>query len=159
LAQAALPAPTSCLGLPLRPFSLGHELYLIRESSPLISPTANDCTLSDLARAVLICCSSWAELRAMPSDWLIGLKLRICRRAIRKCDLRLHRSGFLAYLEDGSKEFPISEVIKPRSHDAPRTPGTPFLLRLQQWVMTHLRLTESEAWDYPHGLAKMRWAA
>ncbi len=24
--------------------------------------------------------------------------------------------------------------------------------------MSHLRLTESQAWDYPLGLAKMRWA-
>lgn len=32
------------------------------------------------------------------------------------------------------------------------------MLSLQQWLMLTLRLTEAEAWDYPVGLAKMRWA-
>jgi hypothetical protein len=29
---------------------------------------------------------------------------------------------------------------------------------LQQWLILYLRLSEVEAWDYPYGLAKCRWA-
>ncbi len=52
LAQAALPAPTVVCGMLLRPFSLGHELLLIREN--LQSAICRQ-QLDSLCGAVLIC--------------------------------------------------------------------------------------------------------
>lgn len=36
-------------------------------------------------------------------------------------------------------------------------PGAPFLLRLYQFLVTHLGVSEAAAWDYPYGFAKMQW--
>jgi hypothetical protein len=66
---------------------------------------------------------------------------------------------FLAYRNEGLLEFRLSEIPKADSGGPARMSGTPFILRLQQWLMDQFRLSEAEAWDYPVGLAKMRWAA
>jgi hypothetical protein len=184
LARAALPAPTICLGMLLRPYSLGHELWLIRENCAILRGSPDG-----LATAVLICCQSWTQLQTMRSDWLLGLKLWLWRRRIKRASTDvgfqqkatkktkaerpafsslpslpsvksyLHRETqtFLEYRNAGLLEFPASEIIDPDS-SASRSLGAPFVLRLQQWLMTHFHLTEAQAWDYPAGLAKMRWA-
>ncbi len=173
----------------LKPYSLGHELWLLRENNPIVqvageqvggrSPAHTSQPLtSSLPSAVLICCQSWTELKRMRSDRLLGLKLWIWRRRIQKkaagkryelgklptskphtSYLDEELAKFLAYRNDGLLELPLSQVTRTDRGPAPRLPGTPFLLRLQQWVMTHFGLTEAEAWDYPAGLAKIRWSA
>ena len=180
LARAALPAPVVCLGMLLRPYSLGHELWLIRESNAALRGS-----IDGLPAAVLICSQDWDELRRMRSDHFLGLKLWIweCRmkrkegdflRGLsrifankksalirgnsRKALLEKELATFLAYRAEGLLELPISQVAR-SDRAMPRLPGCPFILRLQQWLMTHFHLTESAAWDYPVGLAKMRWAA
>ena len=156
LARAALPAPTVCLGMLLRSYSLGHELWLIRESNSVLRGTHDG-----LPAAVLICCQSWNQLQTMRSDPLLGLKLKVWGWRTRRARLNIETelAKFNAYREEGLLEFPISQVPRSDRGPAPRLPGTPFILRLQQWLMVHLRLSEDEAWDYRVGLAKMRWAA
>jgi|SRR5436190_11042607 len=153
LSRAALPAPTVCLGMLLHPYSLGHELWLIRESNSVLRGT-----IDGLPAAVLICCQSWDQLRTMRSDHLLGLKLWLWKRRIQKLDPVKELAAFNAYRAEGLLEFPISEIARADRSNA-RMPGCPFILRLQQWLMREFRLSESEAWDYPVGLAKMRWAA
>src|SRR5688572_32977901 len=91
LARAALPAPTVCLGMLLRPYSLAHELWLIREHNALVGVQPSGCpdTLKRelqrelqqaLPAAVLICSQTWAQLRTMRGDHLLGLKLWIWNR-------------------------------------------------------------------------------
>ncbi len=199
LARAALPAPTVCLGMLLKEYSLAHELWLLREGNkvitgeggtgvPPVTHKAPDSILNDLPAAVLICCQSWDQLKSMRSDPLLSLKINIwkwrARRASRRFNhgqmrkdaassIRVHPcpsvvenpfleqelAKFLAYRNDGLLEFRLSQVPRPDSGPPPRLPGTPFILRLQQWLMVHLRLSEAQAWDYPVGLAKMRWVA
>src|ERR1039458_4287756 len=87
LAQAALPAPTSILGLPLQAYSLGHELFLIREGNPLAAAnreTKANLDERDLVQAVLICCHSFEECRRLHTDWLMGLKLWLWRRRLKR---------------------------------------------------------------------------
>lgn len=159
LAQAALPAPRVVLGMLLRPYSLGHDVWLVREGSQLHPDSTRQATLPDLFRAVLICCQTWEESKAMPFDWFAGLKLWLWRKRLgRKIDFLAELASFREYQTFGSLEFPLSDVAQPSRGPAPRAPGSPFVLRLHQWLMQHHRLTESEAWDYPLGLAKMRWA-
>src|SRR5437660_1560903 len=102
LSRAALPAPTTVLGLRLRPFSLGHLLWLTREC--VIESLAND-----LPAAVLICSQTWKELRAnscnscLP-DPLLSLKMWLWRRAMlgaekahrrsHSCDTAAHRNTY-----------------------------------------------------------------
>ncbi len=171
LALAALPAPTIVCGLLLRPFSLGHQLYLIRESKSIGSAvhgsdgsTVTDTEFAALISAVLICSQSWDESRRMTQDRLLPLKLWIWKRRLRRALNRepLNRLTWLLtfhrYLEAGALEFPLSDIARPDRPSVSRSPGCPFLLRLHSWLMRELRLTESQAWDYPLGLAKMRWA-
>lgn len=155
LAQAALPAPEIVLGMLLRPYSIGHELFLIRERSPLLTSAA--ASRSALSRAVLICSTSWEEGRHIPFERFLGLKFWIWRRRTRNLPLNGEIVAFRRYRRAGSLEFPLADTIRP-SGTPPRPPGAPFLLRLQQWLMITLNLSESQAWDYPLGLAKMRWA-
>ena len=157
LSRAALPDPTVILGLALRPYSIGHELFLIRERcwyQAALRP-------QDLMKAALICCQTWDETRRMTTDWLLGPKLSVwhwrIRKLLREPYLTRELAAFAAYREDGSLEFPLSGITRPNSGPVKTPPGAPFLLRLQQFLMIKLGLAEAEAWDYPLGLAKMRW--
>jgi hypothetical protein len=169
LARAALPAPTEVLGMALQDYSIGHEVYLQREAPEIQSLTPKDQSpeaREALVTAVLICCQSWEDNRGMARDWLLGLKLAIWRRRLRRM---VKRQGskfwqeqlerFQAYREAGSLEFPLSEIIRSRSGPEPRPPGSPFLLRLHQFLVLKLGLSQAAAWDYPLGLAKMEWAS
>lgn len=159
LARAALPAPTVVYGLLMRPFSLGHELFLLREGNPLLdAQTPKGVTAVHLAQAALICCQSWDENRGAALDWFRRPKMALWRWLVRRTNIEREIWRFIAYRDEGQLEFRLSDVAK-ADKATPRAPGTPFLLRLQQWLMLSLRLQEAEAWDYPAGLAKMRWAA
>jgi hypothetical protein len=157
LALAALPAPTVVFGMLLRPYSLGHELFLIREQNPIALGTCK-VEREHLALAVLICCQSYEEAKRTAFDPLIRLKLWLWKRRTRHCDFKTELAAFREYQKQGSLEFPVSDVVRPDRKPSSRAPGTPFILRLHQWLIEHLRLTEVQAWDYPLGLAKMRWA-
>src|SRR2546421_6679103 len=92
LAQAALPARSIILGMVLRPYSLGHELFLLREQNPLATVysfgQAGQVRPQDLAQAILICCQSFSECRAMVQDRFLGLKLWVWRRRLRKINFQ-----------------------------------------------------------------------
>jgi hypothetical protein len=155
--RAALPAPTQVLGLTLLPYSLGHELYLQREGLADGSWATGDG--GRLRLAVLICCESFAGAGRLKQDRLLKLKMRLWEWRARKADLGRERMVFEAYRENGSEEFPPSDLPRIRSGPAARPPGSPFLLRLHQFLVTTLHKSEAEAWDYPLGLAKMQWAS
>jgi hypothetical protein len=178
LARAALPQRAVVAGLLLRPYSLGNELWLIRDRNPLIElsdmlryrPEQKDAiadlrkliTEPDLVAAALICCQTWSESRGMATDWLLGLKLAILRHRLhgwvfrRPFKLQNEIDRFLEYRGEGVAEFRLSGVETPGEKKS-RCPGAPWLLRVQQWLVQHYGLTESEAWDYPIGLAVLRW--
>jgi hypothetical protein len=85
--------------------------------------------------------------------------MALWRWRIKRMDAAAELARFLSYRNSGLLEFSHSEIIDPDKTES-RMPGTPFILRLQQWLMGEpCRLTESQAWDYPVGLAKMRWQA
>jgi hypothetical protein len=164
LVSAALPAPTNVLGLLLQPYALGHELFLIREQNPLATVGAGpesweQARLPDLAQAVLICCQGWEANRRAWRDPLITLKLWLWGRRVRRAEFGDALIAFRAYQLVGSQEFPESPTLEEPSKygPAPRVLGAPFLLRLHQFLVMKLRLSEARAWDYPYGLAKMQW--
>jgi hypothetical protein len=169
LSQAALPAPVSVCGIPLRPYSLGHELFLIRERNGFMfdfdeqgrrKKTLPEVFHADIFEAVWICSSTFEECRSAYSSWLYLPKLWLLKRKVQKCDVAAEAQAFRDYRDSGNLEFPMSDIREPsKGKDAARTPGAPFILRLNQFLITHCRKTEEQAWDYPVGLAKMRWAA
>lgn len=157
-AKAALPAPARVLGLNLRPFSLAHELWLIREQNPLSIHHSGDLTIETLKaalpEAVLICAQRHEEIRAMSRDLFIGLKLWLWRRRLRDLDGDAELAAFLEYRTLGTLNFPD----EPADGEPGRELGAPLLLTLHAHVMS-LGHSESLAWDYPYGLAQMRFAA
>lgn len=157
LALAALPAPVVIQRTPLRPYSLGHELFLTREGNAFIC--GGTPTRVDLVQGVWICANSWTENTTSQNSFLAPLAARLIARRFSKCDLALCLQSFAEYLRDGSLEFPLSDIPRSDRGTPKRLPGAPFILRLHEFVMRHLKKTEAEAWDYPVGLAKMRWAA
>lgn len=161
LALAARPEPVILLGLLLRPYSIGHELCLIRANNPFALPESGTRpTAVDLAEAVWICHQTWAENRDDYRDPLFFLKRWIWRTRIKlhRRTLNIDRDikAFEEYRESGSLEFPLSDMPKP-DEPASRPLGAPFLLLLEQFTLrTHGGF---ESWDYPLGLAKCEWQA
>lgn len=155
LSEAARPDPKVVLGMLLRPYSLGHELWLAKFGNPLSD--SDKATPTQLSEAVLVCSHTWRQMDRLPWDPIINLKLWIWKRRSRHLDFKSELAKFTSYRTKGSLEFQLSEITDP-SRGSSRLPGTPFLLRLQQWLMLTFRLSEAESWDYPYGLAKMRWA-
>lgn len=169
LARAACCEPPVVMGMLLRPLSIGHVLRF--HAAGIIDDIGYaGIKPENLTAAVLICCQSWSQSSAMRQDWLLGFKLWLWRRrvaALSKAALKAtpgrpyivqEADKFNAYLRDGSAELPISDTPRAGKQESTRSMGSPYLLRLQQWVMTTLGLDEAAAWDYPFGLAKMRWA-
>lgn len=157
LAQAALPEPVACFGLMLRPFSLGHELALVRSENPLsiVSP-GETVTREDLAAAAYICCQPWAEISGKTrSRFLFAFKQWAWRRRTRNLDFDAELAAFKVYQLQHSAAFPPSEVRRAGVTYA-RQSGSPYLLVLHQFIVERLKLSEDQAWDYPLGLAKMR---
>lgn len=155
LALAALPAPAAVCGIPLRPYSLGHELFLIREQSPFVF--GGDVLPGDLLNALWICSGTFEDARDAIHSWSYLPKIWLYKRRVNRCHLEWESTAFRAYRADGLLEFPLSEIANANSGPTPRLPGSPSILRLNQFLMTHCGKTEAEAWDYPAGLAKMRW--
>jgi hypothetical protein len=151
-AKAATPAPVSILGLPLRPYSVGHELFLIGRNNAFVCDRPPGTT--DLIEAALVCAHSWEEIHA-PAPWLT-VKTAMWRWHVRKqlANPMEWILTFYLYRHNGST-VPHHQPPGLAANETPgREPGAPFLLRLIQFLMFNLDLTEPEAMDYKLGLAQ-----
>ena len=170
LSRAALPEPAVVLQMLLRPLSLGHIVAFNRHGV-FESIAAGAINPTQLTVAVLVCCQSWDQLQLARPDYLESFKLWIWKVRVKRAAKRFSKSvagttyyeheaeKFARYLRAGAEEFPISDTPRPGGGgSSSRSPGCPFLLRLHQWLVSFLGLSESQAWDYPFGLAKMRWS-
>lgn len=156
---AARPEPVIILGLLLRPYSIGHELCLIRASNPLAESETG--TPVDLAEAVWICHQTWAENRDELFDRLFFLKRWIWRARLKRKRIHFERElkAFADYRESGSLEFPLSGIPDPDGSGYPVRPrGAPFLACLHLFERAR-GLSVDQSWDYPLGLAKCEWQA
>lgn len=169
LSRAAIPTPAVALEMLLRPLSLWHMVSLIRGG--LIEPIGSgQISAIQLTECVLICCRTHQESVDIKPDILAPLKMwawkkRVARAARGHAKLKLpgtyietQSARFADYMREGSIELPISSIPRTDSGSRSRLSGCPFVLILQQWLMVTFGMTESQAWDYPLALAKMRWA-
>ncbi len=156
-AQAALPAPARVLGLNLKPYSLGHELLLIRENNPLstVSGVVNTGDLIDaLPAAAMFCHQNFTQNLAMNGDRFIGLKLWLWNKRLGRFNGLSELAKFIEYRRAGTLSLPDEAA----SSQPSRPPGAPFLLSLHQFIRRYTA-TDAEAWDYPYGHAQLRFAA
>lgn len=164
LSLAALPAPTVIGGITLRPYSLGHELCLIRTGNPFLVPAAVTCLPiaqqhEALLSAMWTCANTWEENRTSAHQWLGPLKSSLLARRFKQSDIAECVQQFLDYREQGCAQFRLSEIPRPvdRNAGSRRTPGSPLILMVFLFLVEHLRLTETQSWDYPAGKAYMLW--
>lgn len=159
LAQAALPVPSRILRLPLLPYSLGHELFLIRCGNPLVCLSEPEFDQLPIARqieaislAALACCQTWRENTTQRHRWL-WLWHFLNRRA----NWALAIADFRNYREAGGLAFKAE--LPSGEHTGPvRFLGAPELLILYQFILAHIPASQWPtpcAWDFPLSLARM----
>lgn len=156
------------MGLPLRPYTLGHEIMLLAERnlflcSPDIEnePLENWCV--DLQRAADICSMDWAENHFRPKSWIEALKhqkaYKKWAKVLKKSDFFAEIPMFRAYLSVGRSLLPVLSSSMPEDAEAyelannaekmgsGRSLGAPLLAQLLTFAMVDLHLTKSEAMD------------
>lgn len=152
-AQAAWPRKAVILKLPLKDFSNVHALWLERLKNPLL--TGENVERRHVIEAVMICCHTYEELLALDYDPLLRIKSKIWGWRIRNEDFALAAAELRNYIAEGSTEPIIDDVL--RAGESQRSPGSPFILRLIQFLILKLGKTESEAMNYKCGLAKWHY--
>ena len=161
LAKAAWPDTYHVLRLKLTPYSIGHELLLFREASPLVMLTPEGLAelpevdrIEAVKRAALICSRNWRDNQADVanlSEWL------------KKSEHDDHEAAlqtFLEYQAAGGREFRAELPADFEGKTVFR--GAPQLLQLWSFVVRHVPRDEivpygTSAWDFPLGFAKMLW--
>jgi hypothetical protein len=153
-ANAALPRKVVVLKLPLKPYCIAHELWLISRNNPFVCGGIIE--RRHVEQAVLVCHHSHEEIQRMDSDWLLSLKISIWSRRIRKENTALAVADFKNYLA-ANTTHPKTEEIP--SDKTTRAPGAPFIQRLLHFLMFKMKMTESAAMNYPYGLAVWHYSA
>lgn len=138
--EALFPAQAISLGLPLEPFSIGHYAILHREKSPFVTGAFVD--YEDLFKAVWICAD-----RATRQQRLTWLKQWAWLRRAEKMNWEKELAAFRVYFTAGTKE----PLVRPLGNG--RIPGTPWLMRLKNFLVQQRSKTESDALDFPYALA------
>jgi len=152
-AEAAVQSPAYILKRPLRPYSVGHELFLQGRRNALVGGDLAAIRPFHIWEAVLICEHSWREIRHLGMDPLIGLKFRIWGWRARKESLEVAIADFINYRRAGSS-FPPTDPPDSSGREA----GSPVMARLIQFLIAYLGKTEEQAHDYPFGLANWHFA-
>lgn len=168
-ADAARPTQVVCLRLPLRPYSLGHEILLLQQRNPLLtlSLTAfGELSFADqrkaIIRAVLICSNSWRQ-NQQPQKWLW-----LWRWKLKKIDWRVELVELRNYLFASKTSFPgpdpeadtiCAKAIgyTPLKENRGRASGAPLMARLLQFVsgLDISRFGAECFYDFPFALANM----
>ncbi len=145
-ADATRPTPVRVLGLTLRPYSIGHEVILLRERNALLWDESEFNALragqqfAALSRAVLVCSRDWRTNHNSNhrEPWL-GLWLWTARKFR---DLALAVAEFRNYRRSAQVELPCSPIP---SDETGRALGSPHL--------GMLFLHSGCNWDCPLGQA------
>lgn len=150
----AIPDPTTCLKLPLRPYALGHELLLLRIESQFVQEGCPD--LSALVLACLICSQDFHSAeKALRSRWLKTFCLFWGWRC-RKLNFGEEVLRFIAYRSAGLWHPPINQIIggerKTRKLKAPVEFG------LLHFLMHDLHLAYDAAMNFPMAIGHELWA-
>jgi hypothetical protein len=150
-AIAATQATTRVMRLDLLPFSIGHKILLERIQSPFLAADTAPAR-EDLIKAVLICSRTYRENITETEGFVFRFKVKTWLRRCRKLVWARELANFRDYITQGS----LCPRIKP---EGGRAPGSPWTLRLLQFLTLTLKTPLNQSWDYPYGLAQFEWAA
>lgn len=152
-ADAAIPAPTECMGLPLAPYCLRHELVLLRHRSPFLCLTVGEFNAQPPPQRVFAVTFA-AQICAAPSpDKALETN--------RDQDYALAVAEFRNYLAAGRSLLPALSSSDDRDKEAyeianngekmtaGRQLGSPFIAQLIHFCLAEMRLTYEEALESP----------
>ena len=182
-AGAARPTPVVILGLPMLPYSLGHELTLAAQMNPVLADPASFASLDPLdqavalTRAACVCACTWQELNPGPFTFRGWFRNWLFLRAWRWKQFGLFRRKrpsyevaavqMAVYRRDGST-FPAAadpSIVKIARHlagaakedDTPgRKLGGPHNARVLMFLLEGRRYAELSyptPYDVPYGFA------
>ncbi len=148
--KAARPDLPRCVGLQMRPYSLGHHITLRRFD---ISFLKGEPRYADLILGSFICSQTWNGWHEWLNSWKFKWLLRAWGWLQRKCNVRREAEIFAEYILQGSK---APEVAIPSKSDAL---CSPWEIRLKLFLMREFRLNAEQAMDYPLALAWQEYCA
>jgi hypothetical protein len=151
-ADAAIPLPAECLGLPLAIYSLRHELILLRHRSPFLCASETEFNQMPAPEQVFAITFAVQQCAARKPGWFW------CHR---KHDYTLAIAEFRNYLAAGRKlmrslssadetdkeTYEIANAGEKMSGGRPL--GSPLLAQLIHFCINDLRLTYAEALESP----------
>jgi len=179
-ADVSCPERHVVLKLPLRDFSIGHRLILVRQRNPLLWMPESEFNLLPfsnqvfwLLEAVYVCGQSYSHRKKLEQgagiidrflNW-VKVKAWHRRRKREETDWALELANFRNYLNSSRlitdfksrrEGFPFLPTIP--SPDAKGRPlGAPFDACLLQFLIREFRLTPEEAHEYPLALAEAHY--
>lgn len=161
-ADAARPTPVRCLRIPLREYTLGHELLLLRARNEIFCQPQEDfdnlpleIQTYALRSAVLACSQTWNESQDKQGGIYLWTWLA------RKCDHQEELAKFRAYLDAAHVMLPrptplATEISVGKQPQKGRNLGSPFLAQLVNFIAPRLGALSSDlkiVWDFPFALA------
>ncbi len=149
--KAARPEPPRILGLQLRPYSLGHHIILRAYDSSFV--TGGHLRFQDLVMGVFICSQSWTQWESWKCSWKLPVFLKIWGWISGKFNIKSAGECFLEYLTDGRRCPEVNTPAKANVLVAP------WESRMKLFLVRELRLTVTEALDYPLALAWQEYCA
>jgi|GEM_PF-2896583 len=163
-ADSARPAPCLCLRLPLRPYSVGHELLLLQQRNPFLclsraefDALPADQQMAALVKAVLVCYRP-AAAHGQPEKWL-----RLWQWLNRHTNYPLAIAEFRNYLLAGRNLIPALSAGDERDKEAyeianggekmtaGRPMGSPLVANLIHFCIHELNLTPAAALEQAFG--------
>lgn len=148
--KAARAEPPTCIGLRLRPYSLGHDVTLRAYNSSVLS--ANP-VYSDFILAVFICSRTWVEWSEWKDSWKLPIWLKLWGWCAGRFNIEKEWKKFEQYLAEGRQ---CPEVNVP---DQSREMSGAWESRLKIFLIEKLRLSYEQAADYPLALAWQDYCA
>jgi hypothetical protein len=144
-AAADASSPLTCLGLPLRVYSLGHQILLRTCNNPAISGGMP--AYDDLIYGVFICAQTWEEfhqsIEAPDNKKAVAKWGKLVAKAVRKgkIDLAAEAVNFRDYVQHGNEEPDLNRNIK----EGGRRMASSWEQRLKICMMQKFpQLTESQ---------------
>ena len=153
-ADAAIPAPAECLGLPLAPYCLRHELVLLRHRSPFLCLTVDEFNAQPRPQQVFAISFAAQICAARSPGWFWQWRKR-------GQDYALAVAEFRNYLAAGRNLLPALSSSDDRDKEAyeianngekmtaGRPLGSPLLAQLIHFCIAEMRLTYEEALESP----------
>lgn len=141
-----------CIGLKLRPYSLGHRLTLLAAGNSFV--IGEEWSFQDLILGVLVCSQTRAEWEKTKGNPFLGLFLKFWGWKAGKFNIAEEGKKFARYILDGSYH---PEVNLPASGGKELV--SPWEVRLKMFLMRELHLTEAQAMDRPLSLAWLEFCA